>query len=258
MKTKKFQNNLFKLEVKTENGNALFDAETVARSLGFVEIKHSKEYVRWRTINGYLKKYLSQEVAKNDFISESMVYKLAFKANNSLAEKFQDWLASEVLPSIRKHGAYMTPQKIEEVLLNPDTLIQLANTIKEEREGRLIAEQRVAEYEPKADYLDKILSTDDTVTTTQIAADYGFSAIKLNTLLHDLNIQRKVGGQWLLYKKHMNQGYTKSHTSNVPKKNGSTKVVMNTKWTQKGRLFIYNSLKDNGYYPQGFEEVEYA
>lgn len=258
MQTEKFKNNLFQLEVKTENSEPMFDAETVAKSLGFVETKNGKEYVIWKRVNKYLEKYLSTPVSKTDFISEPMVYKLAFKANNSLAEKFQDWLASEVLPSIRKHGAYMTPQKIEEVLLNPDALIQLANTIKEEREGRLIAEQRVAEYEPKADYLDKILSTDDTVTTTQIAADYGFSAIKLNTLLHDLNIQRKVGGQWLLYKKHMNQGYTKSHTSNVPKKNGSTKVVMNTKWTQKGRLFIYNSLKDNGYYPQGFEEVEYA
>ena len=74
MKTQKFENNLFELEVKTENGESLFNAETVARSLGFVETKNGKEYVRWRTVNGYLKKYLSQEVAKNDFISEPMVY----------------------------------------------------------------------------------------------------------------------------------------------------------------------------------------
>ena len=62
-----------------------------------------------------------------------MVYKLAFKANNVLAEKFQDWLAVDVLPAIRKHGGYLTPEKIEEALLNPDTLIQLATNLKEER-----------------------------------------------------------------------------------------------------------------------------
>lgn len=117
MNTQKFENNLFELEVKTENGESLFNTETVARSLGFVETKNGKEYVRWRTINGYLKKYLSQEVAKNDFISEPMVYKLAFKANNALAEKFQDWLAVEVLPTIRKHGTYSAlPQSPREAL----------------------------------------------------------------------------------------------------------------------------------------------
>src|SRR5699024_9573594 len=96
----KFENNLFELEVKTENGESLFDVETVARSLGYIQIKNNKEYSRWETVNKYLKNYLSQEVGKNDYISEAMVYKLAFKANNALAEKFQDWLANDVLPQI--------------------------------------------------------------------------------------------------------------------------------------------------------------
>lgn len=103
----KFENNLFQLEVKTENGESLFDIETVAKSLGFTQIKNNKEYTRWETVNKYLKKYLSQDVGKGDFISEAMVYKLAFKANNALAEKFQDWLATDVLPKIRKTGSYI-------------------------------------------------------------------------------------------------------------------------------------------------------
>lgn len=246
MRIQKFENNLFQLEVKTENGESLFDVETVARSLGFTQTKNGKEYIRWETVNKYLRKYLSQEVGKNDFISEPMVYKLAFKANNSLAEKFQDWLATEVLPQIRKHGMYAK----DEILDNPDLLIEVATKLKEERTKRLIAEQKVAEYEPKITYLDTILASKDAVTTSQIAADYGMSAIQLNKILHHLGVQRKVSGQWLLYKKHMNRGYTKSHTSEILQTDGTKKIVMSTKWTQKGRLFIYNLLKDEGYYPQ--------
>ncbi len=247
MNTQKFENNLFELEVKTENGESLFNAETVARSLGFVETKNGKEYVRWRTVNGYLKKYLSQEVAKNDFISEPMVYKLAFKANNALADKFQDWLAVEVLPTIRKTGSYSNvPQSFAQAL-------RLAADLEEKNQ---LLEQQIAEYEPKISYLDTILSSTDTVATSQIAADYGMSAIALNKLLNELGVQHKVSGQWILYRKHMNQGYTKSHTSEIPKADGGTKVVMNTKWTQKGRVFIYNLLIAEGYYPQmDLEEI---
>ena len=244
MSLQKFENNLFQLAVKTENGETLFDVETVARSLGIVDLKNNTEYVRWKRVNSYLGNS-SPQVAKGDFISEPMVYKLAFKANNALAEKFQDWLATEVLPQIRKHGMYAT----DELLDNPDLLIEVATKLKEERTKRLIAEQKVAEYEPKITYLDTILASKDTVSTSQIAADYGMSAIQLNKLLHQLGVQRKVSGQWLLYKKHMNCGYTKSHTSEIKQSNGTVKTVMSTKWTQKGRLFIYNLLKDEGYYP---------
>ena len=245
MSLQKFENNLFQLAVKTENGETLFDVETVARSLGIVDVKNNTEYVRWKRVNSYLGNS-SPQVAKGDFISEPMVYKLAFKANNALAEKFQDWLATEVLPQIRKHGMYAT----DELLDNPDLLIEVATKLKEERTKRLIAEQKVAEYEPKITYLDTILASKDTVSTSQIAADYGMSAIQLNKLLHRLGVRRKVSGQWLLYKKHMNCGYTKSHTSEIKQSDGTVKIVMSTKWTQKGRLFIYNLLKDEEYHPQ--------
>lgn len=183
-------------------------------------------------------------------INESGLYSLILKSKLPSAKKFKRWVTSEVLPAIRKHGGYLTAEKVEEALLNPDVLINLATQLKTEREGRLIAEQKVAEYEPRISYLDSILSSTDSVTISQLSADYGMTAQQLNKLLHGYGVQKKIGNQWLLCKKHMNQGYTKSHTTEVPKADGTKKVVMNTKWTQKGRLFIYNLLKDEGYLPE--------
>ena len=108
-------------------------------------------------------------------INESGLYSLILKSKLPSAKKFKRWVTSEVLPAIRKHGGYLTPEKVEEALLNPDTIIQLATKLKEERTGRLIAEQKIAEYEPKISYLDSILSSTDSVTISQIAADYGMS-----------------------------------------------------------------------------------
>lgn len=242
MNTQKFENNLFELEVKTENGESLFNAETVARSLGFVETKNGKEYVRWRTVNGYLKKYLSQEVAKNDFISEPMVYKLAFKANNALAEKFQDWLATEVLPQIRKHGMYAT----DDLLNNPDLLIEVATKLKEERTLRLVAEQKVAEMQPKVNYHDIILANKSITPISFIAKNYGMSAMQMNKLLHDFGIQYRQGKAWLLYAKYQNEGYT--HIEMVPVQ-GTDNLKPIMKWTQKGHLFLYNFLKEHDILP---------
>lgn len=94
-------------------------------------------------------------------INESGLYSLILGSKQPNAKKFKRWVTSEVLPAIRKHGGYLTPEKVEEALLNPDTIIQLATKLKEERTGRLIAEQKIAEYEPKISYLDSILSSTD-------------------------------------------------------------------------------------------------
>ena len=109
--------------------------------------------------------------------------------------------------------------------------------------------QKVTEYEPKASYLDTILQNKSLVTVGQIAKDYGMSAQSLNKLLHDLKVQYKQSGQWLLYSKHHKKGYTHSSTTEIEHKDGSTSVRMNTKWTQKGRLFIYELLKKNNVLP---------
>lgn len=174
-------------------------------------------------------------------INESGLYSLILKSKLPNARKFKRWVTSEVLLAIRKTGSYTNvPRSFAEAL-------RLAADLEEEK---MILEQKVAEYEPKITYLDTILASKDAVTTSQIAADYGMSAIQLNKILHHLGVQRKVSGQWLLYKKHMNCGYTKSHTSEILQTDGTKKIVMGTKWTQKGRLYIYNLLKDEGYYPQ--------
>lgn len=244
MKTQKFENNLFELEVKTENGETLFDVETVAKSLGIVDVKNGIGYVRWQRVNKYLGKN-SPLVAKGSFISEPMVYKLAFKANNALAEKFQDWLAVEVLPQIRKHGMYAT----DELLNNPDLLIEVATKLKEERTKRLIAEQRVNELQPKADYYDRILNNKGLVTVSTIAKNYGMSAVSFNKLLHELGIQFNQSGTWLLYSKFQDKGYTHIEPFDYEDKNGNRQVKTRMKWTQKGHIFLYETLKKNNYLP---------
>ncbi|MFP5162987.1 phage regulatory protein/antirepressor Ant [Staphylococcus equorum] len=112
-----------------------------------------------------------------------------------------------------------------------------------------MSKQKIAEFEPKAYYLDSILQNKSLVTVGQIAKDYGMSAQGLNKLLHDLKVQYKKSGQWLLYSNLHDKGYTHSSTTEIEHKDGSTSVRMNTKWTQKGRLFIYNLLKENDVLP---------
>lgn len=190
-------------------------------------------------------------------INESGLYDLIFDASRQSknpdiqrrAKKFRHWVTSEVLPSIRKHGAYMTDEKIEEVLLNPDTIIKLATELKTERERRSIAEQRVNELTPKASYYDLVLSNKSLVTITQIAKDYGMSGQAMNHKLHDLGVIYKQGDTWLLYSKYQRTGWTHSETIMVTKSDGTQKAVMHTKWTQKGRLGLYELLKRHGILP---------
>lgn len=141
----------------------------------------------------------------------------------------------------------MTDQKIEEILSDPDTIIKLATELKKEREGRLIAEQQVNELKPKASYYDIVLKSSSLVTITQIAKDYGMSGKEMNAKLHELGVQFKQGSTWLLYAKYQNFGWTQSQTLMVG--HDHKKAVLNTRWTQKGRLGLYELLKNNGVLP---------
>lgn len=245
------------LKVKQENGQVMFDAESAAIGLGIVSRAKGYTNIRWSRVNDYLDSAKSgRKIQKGDFITEPQFYKLAIKANNETAERFQDWVTSEVLPSIRQHGAYLTDKTIEDVLTNPDTIIRLATELKEERQAKLVLKQQNSvllqqnnELKPKADYTDLILSNKTLVTITFIAKDYGMSGLAMNKLLHDLSVQYNQSGVWLLYAKHQTKGWTQSETTEVVRKDGSKKLVMNTKWTQKGRLGLYELLKDNGYLP---------
>lgn len=162
-------------------------------------------------------------------------------------KSFRKWVTSEVLPSIRKTGVYISPQ------IDSNMLFQLAEAMaaKEKEIQALTAENEcqrlmIAESAPKLQYLDTILSSPGTVATTQIAADYGMSARKLNKILNEAGLQHNVNGQWILYRKHMNKGYTKSDTISFLHSDGRPDTKLNTKWTQKGRLKIHEILSERG------------
>lgn len=185
-------------------------------------------------------------------INESGLYSLILSSKLPEAKRFKRWVTSEVLPSIRKHGMYAT----EELIANPDLAIAAFTALKEEREKRKNLEtqvamqsQQIGELKPKADYYDEILKNKGLVTITQIAKDYGLSGSAMNRKLHELGVQFKQSGQWLLYSGYHDKGYTHSETVEFEHTDGRPDVKMNTKWTQKGRFFLYELLKKNGILP---------
>lgn len=109
--------------------------------------------------------------------------------------------------------------------------------------------QLIGELKPKADYTDLILKNRSLVTITQIAKDYGMSGQAMNKILHSLGIIYNQSGQWLLYSRHQARGYTHSETVSITHADGREAVKMNTKWTQKGRLFLYDTLKKEDIVP---------
>lgn len=177
-------------------------------------------------------------------INESGLYALILGSKLPQAKEFKRWVTSEVLPTIRKHGAYLTDSKIEEVLLSPDTIINLATQLKNERAEKEQLKIELEEACKQTSYLDLILQTKDQLTTTQIAQDYGMSANKFNQLLKDLRIQRKVNSQWVLYRQYLGKGYIASRTFEYIGRDDRCHSKITTVWTQLGRKFLYDALKE--------------
>ena len=125
--------------------------------------------------------------------------------------------------------------------------IKQRNAVLEEQNA--IQGQQIMELQPKASYYDLVLNCKDLVSVTTIAKDYGWSARKMNTYLHDLGVQYKQGSVWILYQKYAEMGYTSTKTHSHPGKDGDVHATVHTYWTQKGRLFIYSLLKENGILP---------
>lgn len=236
------------------DGKPYFVANDVARALEYKRpadavTAHCKGSVKHR----YLTDGGEQELK---VIPEGDIYRLTVRSKLPSAEKFEKWVFDEVIPSIHQYGAYMTEQTIEKALASPDFLIQLATKLKDEQTRRKEAEaeirvkdQIIGELKPKADYYDEILKNPGLVTITQIAKDYGMSGKKMNRILHELGIQYKQSEQWLLYSDYHCLGYTQSEVTDIIRSDGTPDVKLLTKWTMKGRLFLYNKLKEKGIIP---------
>ncbi len=102
-------------------------------------------------------------------INESGLYSLIMSSKLPSAKQFKHWVTSDILPTIRQHGAYLTPEKVEEVLMNPDTIIKLATQLKAEREGRIKAEAALKAATPKVEYYDEYMNREETFTVTFVA-----------------------------------------------------------------------------------------
>lgn len=182
-------------------------------------------------------------------INESGLYSLILSSKLPTAKKFKRWVTSVVLPSIRKHGMFATEKTIDQMLKDPDSMIKVLTEIKEERAKRRLAEEKAAKLEPKAKFCDVVLQNPSLVNVTVIAKDYGMSAQAMNKLLKKLGVQYDQNKVWFLYAKYQSNGWTQSTTSMVKGKDGVEKAVVHTKWTQKGRLGLYELLKDHGLLP---------
>jgi len=252
-----FKNQKFgEIRTVSKNNEIFFIGSDIAKGLGY---KNTRDAIKRHVDKEDKADVVFHDGSQNRSaigINESGLYSLILSSELPNAKDFKRWVTSEVLPSIRKHGAYLTDNVMDNILNNPDFGIKLLNELKAEREEKerlkmtaTRQQQIIGELKPKADYTDTILKNKGLVTITQIAKDYGMSGQAMNKILYDLEIQYKQSGQWLLYREHQGKGYTHSATVEITRNNGMHDIKMNTKWTQKGRLFLYKVLKENDILP---------
>lgn len=173
-------------------------------------------------------------------INESGLYSLILSSKLPSAKQFKRWVTGEVLPAIRKHGAYMTTEVIERTMNDPDYIIGIVQALKEERAQRLALEAERVILLPKAEYCDAVLQSPSLIATNVIAKDYGMSARRFNIMLENMGIQYKRGGLWEVKAAYQDQGYVQTET--FQREEGGSTYHWN-KWTEKGRKFLYDTLK---------------
>ncbi|MHC5523304.1 phage antirepressor [Ligilactobacillus saerimneri] len=219
-----------------------FVGKDVATILGYVKPANAiKKYVpdKFKGVTKMMTPGGKQEMT---VISEPGLYKLIFKSHASNAERFTDWVAEEVLPAIRKHGAYMTDEKAFEVVNNPTGL---ANLLKQAADQLNAKDKEIEILKPKADKYDRYLGYKGLITITEIAKEYGMSGRELNRFLHDKEIIFKRGGQWFVYQKYAELGLA-SYEIFMPE---GREVRRSLKWTTKGEQFIRDLLEAEGIMP---------
>lgn len=183
--------------LEENSGTVLFAATDVAKALGYAKPQDAvAKHCRYSVKRGVPHPQAPDKTIEMSFIPESDLYRLVFSSKLPAAEKFTDWVTSEVLPSIRKSGHYMTPAALREAILNPDTVIQLCQQIKAEREknAKLTAENAKLSaanqsMQPKADYFDRQVAANQ-LTGLQETAD-------------ELRIPRQTFTRWLIERKYL-------------------------------------------------------
>lgn len=249
-----FKNENFgEIRVVDISGEPWFCAMDVTKTLGYTNGRkaiadHCKE-------GGVTKRYIGvQTGTKKDgtpaiqevgysFINEGNLYRLITHSKLPSAEQFETWVFDEVLPSIRKHGIYATPTKVEEILNDPDSFIKILQAFKQERQAKEIAENQLKLQAPKVQYYDEVLTSQSSYTVTQIAKELGLGPSKLNQMLHEKGVQYKQNGSWIPYFKYQDKGFVHSETLKYKTNEGKIITKMSFKWTEKGRQFIHKLLK---------------
>lgn len=181
------------IECYEKDGVAYLKLENVARGLGFTktEIKNGNEYttIRWKRVGGYLEEIgFDHEWSKDDFIPENIFYRLSMKASNETAIKFQTVIADEVLPKLRKYGMYITNDKLEEIMNDPDAWIIMLSEYKKEKEGRIKAEQLIEEQKPKVEAYDELMNDPGLLSINDVAKEVGIGEYKLFEFLRQHSV----------------------------------------------------------------------
>jgi len=243
-KTQIFENKDFgQINVIDIEGQPWFAGKDVARALGYYQ---TNNMIKRLDSEDFIYSKMEDMNMKVILINESGLYTAIIGSKLPTAKAFKRWVTSEILPSIRKHGAYITNEalrKMREDQVFAQGLIQRLTDEKAKNAELLGFVDKIA---PKAHYCDIVLQYKGPVQASIIAHDYGMTAIAFNKLLHELGIQYKIGKTWLLYKAHMNNGYTVSKTYLI---NGVGASV-HTCWTQKGRMWLYGVLKMYSIHPE--------
>ncbi|MDD4972602.1 MAG: phage antirepressor KilAC domain-containing protein [Paludibacter sp.] len=238
-------------EIRTainENGDPLFCLNDLCLNIGI----NNSRAVKSRLDEGDVSQIdtpTTSGVQSMTFVNESGMYDVIIRSDSENAKPFRKWVTSEVLPAIRKHGGYLTSQKVEEALMNPDILIRLATELKTERQEKerlqvisTLQAKELKDQAPKAEYYDSVLDSEDLIATTLIAKDLGMSAVALNKKLFNLNIIYRCQGTWVVTAKYQALGYAKSKSFPHLGNDGQMHTSIFFYWTQKGREFIIKKL----------------
>lgn len=252
---KVFKNEEFgPVRATTINNEPWFVGKDVATVLGYRDISsailsHVDEEDR---VNSKTQGCFAVELGQRGswLINESGLYSLILSSKLPNAKKFKRWVTSDVLPSIRKTGGYIPhDENMSDDEIMARALLVAQKTIEEK--SKLLNQAQVTiqtqsdvinELKPHAEYAERVLEDKKTLLTpTQIAKDFGMAGKALNALLHDLGVQYKQNGQWLLYAKYQGKGYTGPYQPDIPN------AKPQTRWTQAGKKFIHDILRKNGY-----------